>query len=40
MYNILIDIYVHFTKSVQKSAETAELVGEGITNLEALCYFD
>ena len=39
-YNVLIDIYAHFTKSVQKIAETAELVGEGITNLEALRYFD
>ena len=39
-YNILIGIHAHFTKFVQKIAETAELVGEGITNLEALRYFD
>ena len=41
-YNVLIDIYAHFTKSVQKIAETAELVRGGITNLEleALRYFD
>ena len=40
--NVLIDIYAHFTKSVQKIAETAELVRGGITNLEleALRYFD
>ena len=30
----------NITKSVQKIAETAELIGEGITNLEALRYFD
>ena len=39
-YDILIAVYGHFTKSVQKIAETAELVREGITNLDAVCYFD
>ena len=38
--DVLIDVNTHFTKSVPKIAEIAELVREGITNMEALRYFD